>query len=289
MEALEIRGRLDHDYADVFTSEALTALEALAALDADRKAVMSARIGRRLARARSRERITFLDPQSRIPRTHIRVEDARAGGFVGSDIPADLRRQWIQGTGPAARPNARVGRQHQQRRLRVVVRRRWLDVRRRRCAGTAVHDVARQPAQPQAGHSPRPGVHDGGRTGGRRDERVGQRVLRAADHRRLEEAARLHDEIFRPRGLHLDDRHIRQADGAGFSASIVDVILYVTNNHAGFGRLVPRWSCICPRFRRPKKRRCGTTSWPASKRTSAWRPRRSRCTCWLSSSRPAFS
>jgi malate synthase len=38
--------------------------------------------------------------------------------------------------------------------------------------------------------------------------------------------------IFRPRGLHLDDRHVRLADGTGFSASIVDLVLYVVNNHA---------------------------------------------------------
>ena len=36
--------------------------------------------------------------------------------------------------------------------------------------------------------------------------------------------------IFRARGLHLDDRHVRRADGAGFSASIVDVTLFVLNN-----------------------------------------------------------
>ncbi len=38
--------------------------------------------------------------------------------------------------------------------------------------------------------------------------------------------------IFRPRGLHLDDRHVRLADGTGLSASIVDRTLYVVNNHA---------------------------------------------------------
>ncbi|HEX8028357.1 MAG TPA: hypothetical protein VF491_07850, partial [Vicinamibacterales bacterium] len=37
--------------------------------------------------------------------------------------------------------------------------------------------------------------------------------------------------IFRPRGLHLDDRHIRHASAEGFSASIVDAALYVVNNH----------------------------------------------------------
>jgi malate synthase len=36
--------------------------------------------------------------------------------------------------------------------------------------------------------------------------------------------------IFRARGLHLDDRNIRHADGTGFSASISDVALYVVNN-----------------------------------------------------------
>jgi malate synthase len=37
--------------------------------------------------------------------------------------------------------------------------------------------------------------------------------------------------IYRARGLHLDDRHVRNADGSGFSASIVDVTLYIVNNH----------------------------------------------------------
>ncbi len=47
--------------------------------------------------------------------------------------------------------------------------------------------------------------------------------------------------IFRARGLHLDDRHIAHADGRGFSASIADLALYVTNNHAalrGQGRSI---------------------------------------------------
>ena len=37
--------------------------------------------------------------------------------------------------------------------------------------------------------------------------------------------------IFRARGLHLDDRHVRRGGGAGFSASIVDMTLYIVNNH----------------------------------------------------------
>jgi malate synthase len=37
--------------------------------------------------------------------------------------------------------------------------------------------------------------------------------------------------IFRCRGLHLDDRHVREAGGTGFSASIVDLVLYVVTNY----------------------------------------------------------
>ena len=105
---LEIRGNLGNSYADVYTPEAVGALEALAPLDADRKAVMAARIQRRAARARNNQRIAFLDPQATIARTNIKVQDARAGAFVGSEIPKDLQRQWIQGTGPAAKPNSPV-------------------------------------------------------------------------------------------------------------------------------------------------------------------------------------
>jgi malate synthase len=38
--------------------------------------------------------------------------------------------------------------------------------------------------------------------------------------------------IYRARGLHLDDRHVRFRGGEGFSASIVDLVLYVVANAA---------------------------------------------------------
>jgi malate synthase len=72
------------------------------------KEVMEARIKRRSARHKNHKRIEFLEPQSLIPRTKISVQDARDGKFEGSPIPEDLQRQWIQGTGPAAKPNAPV-------------------------------------------------------------------------------------------------------------------------------------------------------------------------------------
>ena len=64
--SLEIRGNLESAYADVFTPEAVAALEALARLDADRKAVMAARLERRGARARNKQRIAFLDPPAAV-------------------------------------------------------------------------------------------------------------------------------------------------------------------------------------------------------------------------------
>src|SRR5260221_9420120 len=36
--------------------------------------------------------------------------------------------------------------------------------------------------------------------------------------------------IFRARGLHLDDRHVRHSGGASFSASLVDAALFIVNN-----------------------------------------------------------
>src|SRR4051794_11865874 len=105
---LEIRGNLENAYADVFTPEAVAALETLAGLDADRKAVMADRIRRRAARARDKQRIAFLDPQATIARTTLEAQDARAGAFAGAETPGALHRQWIQGTGPAAKPGAPV-------------------------------------------------------------------------------------------------------------------------------------------------------------------------------------
>src|SRR6516165_8624721 len=88
---LEIRGNLESAYPDVFTPAAVAALQALAGFDADRKALMAARIGRRAARARNKQRIAFLDPQATIARTTIKVQDARAGAFTGAEIPKDLQ------------------------------------------------------------------------------------------------------------------------------------------------------------------------------------------------------
>src|SRR5262245_32642438 len=95
---LELRPGIDRSYPDLFTPEVRGALQALSPLDSDRKRLMKARIARRFERARSRRRIAFLEPDVRIGGTQLAVREARAGRFEGCEIPADLRRQWIQGT-----------------------------------------------------------------------------------------------------------------------------------------------------------------------------------------------
>ena len=65
MNRLVVRAALDKSYPDVLTSEAMAALDALAHFDADRKALMTARSQRRLARARDKKKIAFLDPSNR--------------------------------------------------------------------------------------------------------------------------------------------------------------------------------------------------------------------------------
>lgn len=229
--ALEFRQGVRERYADLFTPRALAALEALAPLNRDRLEVMARRTLRRADRAGDGRRIGFLDPEALIPRTHIRVSDARAGKFEGGDIPPDLQRQWIQGTGPATRPRA--------------------------SAEQGLRNVAYALLSGADGW-----MFDGEDALGQVDTMSldNQRNLKlafASDAAFLEVAERVAGEmnawakdffgreivddwreqlafttrIFRARGLHLDDRHVRERDGTGFSASIVDLVLYVVGNH----------------------------------------------------------
>src|SRR5688572_16568523 len=228
---VEIRGTAQSAYPDVFTTEAVAAIRALAQLDDDRRAVMAARIARRTARARARQRITFLDPTATIPRTTVKVQDARDGAFVGSEIPADLQRQWIQGTGPGAKPDVTIERSirniayallsgadgwmfdgedalgqlgtmslDNQRNLKLAIHRDPMFLR-------VAEQVAAEMNQWAGGFFGRSIIRDG--------------------KTQLDFTTK----IFRARGLHLDDRHVRRRDGAGFSASVVDLCLYVVNNH----------------------------------------------------------
>jgi malate synthase len=230
MPSLEIRGQLAQTYADVYTPAALDALRAIAALDRDRHAVMSARIARRAARSREGRRITFLDPSSRIERTVLTVQQARDGQFEGSPIPDDLQRQWIQGTGPAARPNAPI-----EQSLRNVAYALLSGADGWMFDGEdALGQVTTMSLDNQ--RSLRLAIQ--------RDpsflavaEHVAAEMNRWAEgffgRRTIEDWRRQLDFttlIFRARGLHLDDRHVRWSDGTGFSASIVDATLFVVGN-----------------------------------------------------------
>ena len=228
---LDYRDGVLKAYPEVYTPAALEALEVLAPLNRDRRELMARRIARRLERERDQRRLEFLDPQALIPRTAILVQDARDGNFEGSEIPADLKRQWIQGTGPVARPRASTesGLRNaayallsgadgwmfdgedalgqvdtmsldNQRNLRLAIAK---DPRFLRVA----EEVAAEMNQWAQGFFGRPIV---------------------ADWRQQLDFT---TKIFRARGLHLDDRHVREEDGTGFSASIVDLALYVVNNH----------------------------------------------------------
>jgi malate synthase len=228
---LDYRDGVLKAYPEVYSPAALEALDVLAPLNRDRHELMAKRIALRLVRERSRQRIAFLDPQTLIPRTGIRVQDARDGNFDGCEIPADLRRQWIQGTGPATRPRASTE--------------------------SGLRNIAYALLSGADGW-----MFDGEDALGQIDTMSldNQRNLQLAiakDPRFLRVAEKVSAEmnqwaqgffgrpiiadwrqqldfttkIFRVRGLHLDDRHVREKDGTGFSASIVDLALYVVNNH----------------------------------------------------------
>ncbi len=227
---LEFREGVQQDYPDLFTPDAIAAISALSRFDDDRRRLLKDRIERRRNRAEAKELIDFLPADSVIGGTTIRVQDARDGNFEGCEIPGDLQRQWIQGTGPAARPNAPVE--------------------------SSIRNVAYALLSGADGW-----MFDG-------EDALGQIATMSLDNQRNlklaidkdpvfmqaaeQVAAEMNDwangflgreiiddwksqldfttKIFRARGLHLDDRHVRRVDGLGFSASIVDLCLYVSGN-----------------------------------------------------------
>lgn len=231
-ENFKIRNNLQEAYGDVYTPEALSVLSSLARFNNNIKAAMALRIKRRAERAQNKAKIHFPDPESLIPGTTIKAEDARNGRFEGAVIPPDLQRQWIQGTGPAAKPNAALE--------------------------SSIRNVAYVLLSGADGW-----MFDG-------EDALGQVTVMSLDNQRnlklaiqkdavfMKVAEQVAEEmnrwalgflgrviisdwkeqlnfttkIFRVRGLHLDDRHITAADGMPMAASIVDLVLYVVNNYA---------------------------------------------------------
>ncbi len=232
MNGLRFSHEVAAAYEDVLTPNVMAALHALAPFDRERQQVMTTRLARRAARAKERRRIGFLDPNHHLAGTSLTARDAREGRFVGSAIPHDLKRQWIQGTGPAARVGAKPE--------------------------TSLRNVAYALLSGADGW-----MFDGEDALGQLSTMAldNQRSLKLAFHqdplflRVVEQVARemnawaggffgrpivdnwqqqltFTTRIFRPRGLHLDDRHVHFDDGHGFSASIVDTVLYIVNNHS---------------------------------------------------------
>ena len=228
---IQIRGNLKEVYADVLTSEVLSALFSLSHFNKIIKEVMTSRINRRAERFQRKKRITFLDAESYISRTDIKVQDARDGKFAGSIIPKDLQRQWIQGTGPAAKPNAPL-----EKSIRNVAYALlsgadgWMfdgedalgqistmSLDNQRNLKLAIHKdsiflkVAEQVANEMNNWSA---------------DFLGRNIIND-----WKEQLNFTTKIFRARGLHLDDRHLRDADGIAMAASIVDMTTYVVNNY----------------------------------------------------------
>ncbi|WP_243316775.1 hypothetical protein [Geothrix paludis] len=228
---LEFRDAVLSTYPDVYTPEAIRAMEALAPLDDQRRERMAARLARRKQRAEAGERIGFLDPAALIPGKPFTVADARVGNFDGAVIPPDLQRQWIQGTGPATKPRSdtRSGIRNvayallsgadgwmfdgedalgqvdtmsldNHRNLKLAIARDPLFLE-------VAEEVSREMNQWAKGFFGHPIIED---------------WRKQLDFTTV---------IYRVRGLHLEDRHIRR-NGHGFSASIADMVLYVVNNHA---------------------------------------------------------
>ncbi len=228
---LEIRAGLQGAYEDVYTAEAISAMAALSVYDAQRKAIMAGRIERRAQRAERRERIGFLDPSDRIPGTDLTVADARRGNFVGSDIPPDLERQWIQGTGPGAKPNAPI-----EKSIRNVAYALlsgadgWMFDGEDALGQVSTMSLDNQRSLKLAIHRDSLFMEVAEQVAGEMNQWAegffGRRIIDD-----WQTQLDFTTKIFRARGLHLDDRHVRHRDGSGFSASIVDLALYVVNNY----------------------------------------------------------
>ena len=229
---VQIRGDLARQYDDVYSDTALDAVAALAELNEPRLDLMRRRIARRAERARERRRIDFLPAGATLAGTGITVADARAGRFTGSRIPADLQRQWIQGTGPGAKPDAPLPRSIRNVAYALLsgadgwmfdgedalgqVTTMSLDNQRNLRLGIARAPEFLAAAEGVAGEM------------NAWAEGFLQRPIIDDWRAQLDFTTT----IFRARGLHLDDRHVRMADGTGLSASIVDAALYVAANHA---------------------------------------------------------
>ena len=212
-------------YSEIISPEVIHALTAVAPFNKDIKAVMESRLKRRFLRQQNKERIQFLNEETAIPRTNIKVKDARAGNFEGAVIPHDLQRQWIQGTGPAAKPDAPIESSIRNVAYALLsgadgwmfdgedalgqINTMSLDNQRNLKLAISKDDLFMKVAQRVAGEMNK--------------WSIGFLEKNIIDN--WEEQLNFTTKIFRARGLHLDDRHIADTNKKGFAASLVDVTL----------------------------------------------------------------
>ncbi len=230
-DSIIIRDNLKEQYRDIYTDEVLLALNTLAHFNKAVKNLMNERIKRRNDRHENNKRIEFYDPESLVPGSSIKVKDAREGRFEGSVIPPDLQRQWIQGTGPAAKPNASLESSIRNAAYALLsgadgwmfdgedalgqIASMSLDNQRNLKLAIAKDPVFLKVAEQVASEM----------------NRWAEGFLGKAIVKDWKSQLDFTTKIFRCRGLHLDDRHIRDADGVALAASIADLCLYVVNNY----------------------------------------------------------
>jgi malate synthase len=230
-DRLEVRTGVQQAYADILSDEALAAIAALAHFEDDRRRLLETRVKRRRSRAANRERIDFLPSDALIGGTSIRVQDAREGKFTGAVIPADLQRQWIQGTGPAARPNATVTQSIRNVAYALLSGADgWMFDGEDALGQVATMSLDNQ-RNLKLAIDQAPVFLQAAETVAEEMNRWSEGFLSRKIISDWRQQLSFTTKIFRARGLHLDDRHIRRSDDDGFSASIVDMCLYVTNNY----------------------------------------------------------
>lgn len=230
-DSIIIRDNLKEQYRDIYTDEVLLALNTMAHFNKSVKHLMNERIKRRNDRHTNSKRIEFYDPESLIPGSSIKVKDAREGRFEGSVIPHDLQRQWIQGTGPAAKPNASLESSIRNAAYALLsgadgwmfdgedalgqIASMSLDNQRNLKLAISKDPVFLKVAEQVAAEMNRWS-----------EGFLGHEIVKD-----WKSQLDFTTKIFRCRGLHLDDRHIRDADGVALAASIADLCLYVVNNY----------------------------------------------------------
>jgi malate synthase len=230
-DSIIIRDNLKEQYRDIYTDEVLLALNTMAHFNKSVKHLMSERIKRRNDRHNNSKRIEFYHPDSLIPGSTIKVSDARDGRFEGSVIPHDLQQQWIQGTGPAAKPNTTLESSIRNAAYALLsgadgwmfdgedalgqIESMSLDNQRNLKLAIAKDPVFLKVAEQVASEMNRWS-----------EGFLGQKIVED-----WKSQLDFTTKIFRCRGLHLDDRHIRDSDGVALAASIADLCLYVVNNY----------------------------------------------------------